>query len=266
MSISHLPTKPLDTIIPENTDKLPPSPFQPRSEAYLLELLCGMGVCDYSQFQTLYAAAKARHPPDPSVLDIIDIANSSCCGKVEAPVEKTHVSETDGRLCAAGLEEVKAVAESRTCRGTDQLTIIPPSVGGEKKLRFDESALEATGKLTPKTDPGCNAEFLNQMLEDGRPTCQQETGADGFCHQCRQRQRSIQQPSQQLCAHQPPSNQLCANQPKFQQSCPHQQTTQQSRVHQSAANQSCSDQSSEQSVINELPIQPSCTERYPSRK
>ncbi|XP_037077738.1 uncharacterized protein LOC119098801 [Pollicipes pollicipes] len=140
-----------------------------------MELLCGMGVCDYKQFKTLYAVAQSKNPPDPSVLDILDVANKSCCEPVEAPVDPPPEPEADGRLCAGGMEEVKAVAESRTCRGTDQFAFIPPSLGGERKLRFEESALEATGKSLPKADPACETDFLEPTnLEDTRPICPEQ--------------------------------------------------------------------------------------------
>ena len=168
-----------------------PALFQPRSEAFLMELLCGMGVCDYRQFQTLYAAAKAEHPPDPSVLDILDLANRSCCGQVEPPTETEKPRpEADGRLRAAGLQEVKAVAESRPCRGTDQMAFIPPSMDGEKKLRFEESALEAAGKQLPKTDPGRAADFEKPTSEDDRPSYPQPVTTDGSSHQRHQYQQT----------------------------------------------------------------------------
>ncbi|KAF0305349.1 EF-hand domain-containing family member B [Amphibalanus amphitrite] len=203
----------------------------PRSEAFLMELLCGMGVCDYRQFQALYAAARRAHPPDPSVLDVLDEANRSCCPAPAGPAQQRPAKPAqqrpaepapDGRLCAAGLEEVRAVAESRPCRGTDQLATVPPSLDGERKLRFAESALETDGKRLPRTDPGCGADFLRPTPPDDRLPCPTPPAANGGDQQC-----DLQtQPAQsQPCAHRPPSQQP-QSQPCGQHTAPIQQQPQ----------------------------------------
>ncbi|XP_043207529.1 EF-hand domain-containing family member B-like isoform X1 [Amphibalanus amphitrite] len=231
-------------------DVVTPSPFieaglreteltMPRSEAFLMELLCGMGVCDYRQFQALYAAARRAHPPDPSVLDVLDEANRSCCPAPAGPAQQRPAKPAqqrpakpaqqrpaepapDGRLCAAGLEEVRAVAESRPCRGTDQLATVPPSLDGERKLRFAESALETDGKRLPRTDPGCGADFLRPTPPDDRLPCPTPPAANGGDQQC-----DLQtQPAQsQPCAHRPPSQQP-QSQPCGQHTAPIQQQPQ----------------------------------------
>lgn len=165
---------------------------KPRGEAFLMELMCGMGVCDYDQFKTLYAVAKAKNPPDPSVLDILDVANRSCCEPVEAPVAQPPAPEASERLCAGGVEGVKAMEDSKTCRGTDQFAFITPSLGGERKLRFKDFSLEDASTQLPKPAPGCRMDFPDSSTEPEQPSDGEDTS---LCEQTAQPEPACANPS-----------------------------------------------------------------------